>query len=135
MSSIALPADIRELRAEIARTSLRHSFRIAFSAEPPDYIINDPQQLKRAEREWCGHYATQLILLTRAAQSALHHFEHQNHEAAVVSFTSSVVTQPELNAFMHANLYLEELVAGTLRDADLFRALLELFMQLSERRS
>lgn len=124
--AIELPEDVLELRANIARASL---FQQTFSEEPPDYIINDPQQIKRAEQEWCGRYTFEVMLLATVARQALSYLE-QSHEAAVTGFTSSVITQPQLDRFMHANLYLEELVASTLRNADSFRKLLDLFVQL-----
>lgn len=126
---IELPVDVRALRTNIARASLTQSFRQTFSEEPTDYVINDPQQIMRAEREWYKHYAFEIVLLATAARQALGYLE-QSHEAGVTGFTSSVITQPQLDRFMHANLYLEELVAGTLRDVDSFRNLLTLFVQL-----
>lgn len=125
-----LPRDVRDLRAKIALDSLTRSFRHTFSEEPPDYIINDPRQIRRAQDEWSEAYQHQTVLLAYAAQSALRYLDEQGHEAAIMGFTSSVITQTALNEFMHANLYLEELVAGTLRDAEAFRNLLTLFVQL-----
>ncbi|HMH70506.1 MAG TPA: hypothetical protein VK502_03830 [Candidatus Saccharimonadales bacterium] len=125
-----LPTDIRALRREIARASLIHSFQQTFSEEPPDYVINNPQEIKRAEREWRENYARQVALLARVTQQALSYLDQQGHEAALVGFTSSVFTQPELDRFMHNNPYLEELVAHTCQDANLFRALLNLLDEL-----
>jgi len=128
-----LPVDVRALREEIARASLIRSSQQAFGEEPPDYIINDPREIKRAEREWCENYARQVALLVVAAKQALSYFDHQGHEAALVAFTGSVVTKPVLDKFMHNNLYLEELVAHTCRDAEQFRALLVLLSKLSDK--
>lgn len=125
-----LPADVRALRGEIARASLVRSFRQTFSQEPPDYIINDPREIKRAEREWCKNYARQVELLVVAAQQALSYLNHQGHEAALVGFTSSVIGQPVLDTFMRNNPYLEELIAHTCRDGEQFRALLALLGEL-----
>jgi hypothetical protein len=128
--TVELPADVCELRKEIARASLIHSFRQAFSEEPPDYVINNPREIKRAEREWGEHYARQVVLLARVAQQALSYLDQQGLEAAVVGFTSSVFTQSELDRFLHNNPYLSELVAHALQNADLFRALLTLLSEL-----
>lgn len=128
--TVELPADVHALRMEIARASLTRSFQVAFNEDPPDYIICNPGQIKRAEQEWCKHYMPQITLLAKVSQQALSRLNEQGLEVAIVSFTSSVITQPELNRFMHANLYLEELVAGTCRDADLFRSLLALLVDL-----
>jgi hypothetical protein len=125
-----LPADVRALRREIARASLVRSFRQVFAGEPPDYVINDPTELKRAEREWLENHSRQVALLARVAKQALSYLDQQGLEAAVVGFTSSVFTQPELDRFMRNNPYLEELVAQTNMDADLFRALLNLLDEL-----
>lgn len=125
-----LPADVRALRKEIARASLIHSFRQVYSEEPPDYVINSPGEIKRVEREWLENYARQVALLARVAQQALSYLDQRGLEAAIAGFTSSVITQSELDKFMHNNPYLEELVAHTNKDADLFRALLTLLDEL-----
>lgn len=130
--SVEVPKDMAELRAGIARDSLTHHFMQAFSEEPPDYILNDPQKIKEAYREWRQNYNQEVMLLSIAARSALLYFGTGGREAAITAFTSSVLTQPELDAFMHANLYLQQLVAATLRNSDSFRALLELFVRLEE---
>lgn len=124
-----LPADVRALRREIARASLIHSFRQVFSEEPPDYVINNPAEIRRAEREWFERYAQQVILLARVAKQALSYLDQQGFRAALGGFASSVITQPELDKFLRNNPYLEELVAHAIKDADLFRALLS---QLNE---
>jgi hypothetical protein len=129
---IELPEDVSDLRTKIARASLTNFFRQALSEDPPDYIMNNAGQIRRAEREWHEHYAPQIRLLAQASRSALRCVEGPGHEAAVTSFTSSVLTQPELDKFMRANLYLEELVVGTLRNGDSFRTLLTLFVQLGQ---
>jgi hypothetical protein len=128
--TVQLPTDVRALRREIARASLAHSFRQTFGGELPDYLIDSSQEITRAEREWRTHYAQQAILLARVAQQALACLNQQGLGAAIGGFTSSVVTQPELNSFMHANPYLEELVACTCNDEDLFRTLLTLLVDL-----
>ncbi len=131
---IELPANVRELRTSIARASLIHSYRQRFSKEPPNSLINDPQQIKRAEREWHEHYALQIGLLSRVATQALSYFE-QSHVAAVTGFMSSLITQSQLSGFMQANPYLQELVADTLQNVDSFRQLLTLFVQLPQIKS
>lgn len=125
-----LPADVRALRREIARASLIHSFRQAFNEEPPDYIINNPGEIRRAEREWLANYPQQVALLARVAKQALSYLDQQGHEAALAGFTGGVLSQPELDRFMHNNPYLEELVAHACRDVDLFRALMTLLDEL-----
>ena len=128
--TIELPADVRGLRREIARASLIHSFRQVFSEEPPDYVINNPGEIRRAEREWFEQYARQVILLTRVAKQSLSYLDQQGLEAAVGGFTSSVFTQPELDRFFRNNPYLEELVAHAIKNVDLFRVLLTLLGEL-----
>ncbi|HET6747259.1 MAG TPA: hypothetical protein VFH06_04095 [Candidatus Saccharimonadales bacterium] len=125
-----LPADIRALYREIARASLIYSFRQAFGEEPPDYTINNPQEVKQAEREWRRNYAREITLLAIVAQQALGYLDQRGHQVALASFTSSVITQPELDRFMSNNPYLTELVARTCRDAGQFRALLALLSEL-----
>jgi len=128
--TVELPADVRALRREIARASLIHSFRQVFSEKPPDYVINNPGEIRRAEREWFEHNAQQAVLLARVAKQALSYLSEQGREAALGGFTSSVYTQPELDRFFRNNPYLQELVAHAIKDADLFHALLTLLGEL-----
>lgn len=101
-----LPVDVHALRREIARASLTRSFRQTFNEEPPDYVINNPQEIERAEREWRENYARQVALLARVARQALSCLDQQGLGTALEGFTSSVVNQPGLDRFMHNNPYL-----------------------------
>lgn len=125
-----LPADVRALRREIARASLIYSFQQTYSEEPPDYIVNNPQEIKQAEREWREQYAQEVALLSAVARQALSYMDQQGLEVSFMGFTSSMLTQPGLNRFMSRNPYLSELVENTHRDAGQFRALLVLLNEL-----
>lgn len=129
-----LPADAQALRMEIGRASLIRGFRLMFNEEPPDHIICNPHQLKRAGQEWCEHHKLQITLLAMVAQQTLNCLNEQGRKAAVESFTSSIITQSSLDRFMHNNPYLEELVVSTCRNTDMFRSLLTLLIDLSNLR-
>lgn len=129
---IALPANAQELLAEIARASLTRSFQQGFSEEPPDYVMNDQQQIRNAGREWLDHYAPEVTLLARVAQQALNYLETQDRQAAIAGFTSSVITQSALDGFLRANPYLTELIADAVQGAIPFINVLNLFVQLQE---
>jgi hypothetical protein len=129
--TIELPADVHALRKEIARASLIRLFRQLSNEEPPDYLINSDREIRRAGQEWLEYYAHQVILLTNAAEQALSYpVDQQGFEAALGSFTSSVIAQPELKRLFENNPYLGGLIVHAIKDADLFRALLTLLCEL-----
>lgn len=127
VTDMPLPPDVHALSKEIARGSLRHSFRQAFDEEPPDYLLRNPRAITLLKREWHENYAQEVALLVVAAGQAL---RRPGLQDVLVQFTSSVVSQPELDRFMRNNPYLTKLVSDSCRDERLFRALLTLLTEL-----
>jgi len=125
------PTDVKALLARVGRDSLVRSFQQLCDENPPDYILNSQGEMRRAEQEWRKNFASEINLLGIAAQRALVALEQNGVQSAMVEFTSNMLTQPELDAFMHCNPYLQELFYDAMRDKERLRNLLDLFVQLS----